>query len=78
MSLENQLHADSDSGKEQRITHLRNRFNQLNKNYPTDIATRKSIEAVHKPANEIYLDYKAENAKVVEEHVSMLDQFQRE
>lgn len=71
-----ELHDDGDTEKEQRITHLKNRINQLKQKYPEDIATRKTMETVVKPTEDIYLDFKADNAKKVEEHKSMLDEFQ--
>ena len=76
MSLENQLHNEGDSKKEQRVTHLKNRFNQIKQKYPEDIAIKKSIEAVSKSTKNIRLDYIADNIEKIEEHKSMLDDFQ--
>lgn len=76
MSLENQLHNEGDSRKEQRVTHLKNRFNQIKQKYPEDISIRKSIETVNKTTENIRLDYIADNAEKIEKHKSLLDGFQ--
>ena len=76
MSLENQLHNEGDSRKEQRVTHLKNRFNQIKQKYPEDISIRKSIETVNKTTENIRLDYIADNAEKIEKHESLLDGFQ--
>ena len=72
----NWLHDEGDSKKEQRVTHLKNRINQLKQKYPEDIVTKKTIEAVNKPTEKIYSDYKADNAEKIEEHKSILGEFQ--
>ena len=71
-----ELHDDGDAKKEQRITRLKDRVNQIKQKYPEDTATRKTMETVVKPTENIYLEFKADNAKKVEEHKSMLDDFQ--
>ena len=76
MSLDNQLHNEGDSKKGKRVTHLKNRFNQLKQKYPEDISIRKAIETVNKPTENIHLDYIADNAEKMEKHESLLDGFQ--
>ena len=68
MNLENQLHNLGDSKKEQRVTHLKNRVNQLKQKYPDeDTITRKTIETViEKNTEKIHEDFIAENAKKLE------------
>lgn len=68
MSLENQLHNPGDAKKEQRITHLKNRVNQLKQKYPNeDTITRKTIETViEKNTEKIHEAFITDNAKKLE------------